>query len=123
MAKQSLVIGIVGYRDYNDYEEFCEYVDDFIATEEVEVESIVSGGAKGTDKLAERYARDHNIRLVVYKAEWSKYGNPKAAHIRNRFIVEDSDLIIAFLSPKSKGTRNTIAIAEELDVPVHIIYI
>lgn len=36
-----------------------------------------------------------------------------AAYVRNRYIVEAADEVVAFFDGKSKGTRNTIALAGE----------
>ncbi|MBQ8538780.1 MAG: DUF2493 domain-containing protein [Ruminococcus sp.] len=35
---------------------------------------IVSGHCKGVDMLAERYAKENNYTIELYKAEWNKYG-------------------------------------------------
>ena len=60
-------IAVVGSRDFDDYELFSDVMDDFLsAYGEV---TFVSGGSRGADKLAERYAEDHDIDIVIFKAE------------------------------------------------------
>ena len=98
-------VAIVGYRLFKDYDRFGEIVDKFL--EENDVKMIISGGATGADKLADRYAREHNIPLEVYPADWKKLGK-RAGPVRNTQIVKRADVVIAFLSKKSKGTLDTI---------------
>jgi hypothetical protein len=47
---------------------------------------IVSGGARGADTLAERYAKDNGLEFVEFKAEWDKYGK-SAGFIRNEKCI------------------------------------
>ena len=48
-----------------------------------ECSSIISGGAKGIDQAADRYAQENNIPLVVHLADYQKYGRG-ATHVRNK---------------------------------------
>jgi len=58
-------LGIVGYRDFNDYNKFKNIVEDYI--EEVgKPEIIISGGAKGVDTMAEKYAKENKYQMKVY---------------------------------------------------------
>ncbi len=76
-----------------------------------EITTVISGGANGVDALAEEYARENNIHLVVHYANWEN--GRSAGPLRNTKIVADSDYLIAFLSDKSKGTLDTIRKAEK----------
>jgi len=102
-------LGIVGYRYFNNYSYFKECLKNF-----KNIKRIVSGGANGTDTMAEIYAKEMNIPITFHKPEWDKYGK-KAGPIRNKLIVEDSDVVIAFLHYKSIGTINTINICKRLN--------
>jgi hypothetical protein len=44
-----------------------------------QVTEIVSGGARGVDRLGERYARQHGLPCTVFPAEWDKYGKSAGA--------------------------------------------
>lgn len=71
------------------------------------VTEIVSGGAKGIDSCAEKYAKANGIKLTVFLPEYKKYG--RAAPLRrNDEIIAYSDLIIAFWDGQSKGTKFVI---------------
>ncbi len=112
-------LGIAGSRKYFDYSEFEQIVTNLINIQGWSVENIVSGGAQGTDKMAERYSKDHNINMVVLSPEWNKYGK-SAGYITNKDIVKLSDVVIAFPAPDSKGTRHTISFAQQMNKPVHV---
>lgn len=81
-----------------------------------QISSIISGGAKGADSLAEQYANLNNIDTIIFKPDWSI--GKGAAAIRNIKIVENSDIIIAFWDGVSKGTRMTIDMAASKNVKV-----
>ena len=80
---------------------------------------LLSGGAKGVDASAREYAESHGLELREYLPEYSRYG--RAAPLkRNRTIVEQADLVLAFWDGASKGTGNVIQLCEKLGVPVRV---
>ena len=97
------------------------YVNDlqkFIPSETTE---IVSGGAKGIDACAARYAASNNIKLTVFLPEYNRYG--RAAPLkRNLKIIEYADLVIAFWDGKSKGTKYVIdnCKKQNIELIIHI---
>lgn len=107
---------IVGSRHFTDYELFCEVCDTF----KCQMQRIVSGGARGADTLAERYAKENRIELLVFPAEWHLYGKA-AGPKRNQQIVDEADHMIAFLAPHSKGTRNSITLAQRKGIPTDVV--
>ncbi len=72
-----------------------------------ETSLIISGGANGIDKLAEKYAKENNIPTLIIEPEYSKY-RKNAPLVRNKKIVESADLIIAFWDGISNGTKDVI---------------
>ena len=115
-AKLPFILAIVGSRKFADYGHLCC----ILRQVQTRIDGIVSGGAPGADTLAEHYAHEHNIPMIVHRAEWDRYGK-SAGLRRNARIVADADAMIAFLAPESKGTRNSIKLAEQKGIPVHII--
>lgn len=99
-------LGIVGSRDFDNYLIFCDKVDAVRETHP-EIDTIVSGGARGADSYAEKYAHENGLNLIVHQADWNKYGRA-AGFKRNQLIWDDSDVIIAFWDGESKGTKHTI---------------
>lgn len=120
---------IAGPRDYTDYQTFCQ-VADYILQEKVSqgyIIEIVSGGAKGADKMAEKYAKERGFLLTVMEADWKSYGN-MAGHIRNREMhkyinTKKERGCLCFWSTKnrSRGTRGNfeLALVKKIQIAVY----
>jgi predicted Rossmann fold nucleotide-binding protein DprA/Smf involved in DNA uptake len=80
---------------------------------------VISGGAKGADRLAERWARRSGIEVKIFKPDRKKYRHPY--HHRNRLIAEACDVLIAFWDGHSSGTKYTIDYARRMGKPVTVI--
>lgn len=113
-------VAVVGSREFDSYKLVENTVDSILAERGLKDVLIVSGGARGVDTLAELYAIRRNLPKKVYKANWTEYGKA-AGPLRNTQIVENSDLIIAFRLPGSRGTQNTINQAKERGVETIVI--
>lgn len=75
---------------------------------------VLEGGARGADRIAGEAARELNIPVRVFPAEWDKYGRA-AGPIRNRQMLDECpDLVVAFHSniESSSGTADTLCEAE-----------
>lgn len=111
-------LAIVGSRSFNDYDLMSKTIESLVSINNIEC--IISGGASGADSLAETFAKLNGIELIVYQAEWDKYGK-SAGMIRNADIVNASDGVIAFWDGFSKGTANSISKAEKTNKLIKII--
>jgi len=85
-----------------------------------ECTEIVSGGAKGVDTSAKKYAEAHGIKLTEFLPDYSKYGRGAPLR-RNLEIIAYSDTVLAFWDGKSKGTKYVIDNCKNLGKPVRII--
>lgn len=103
-------IAIVGSRKFNDFELLQKVVDGIINDLNLDDVKIVSGGAKGTDSLAEQYAILKNFETIIFKPDWKRYGRG-AGIVRNKQIVKNSDIVIAFWDAESKGAKSSIDFA------------
>jgi len=112
-------LAIVGSRSFNDYDKAKAIIDEVIA-ENPTINEIVSGGANGADKLAERYAQENNLKIKIFYPEWSKYGK-RAGFIRNEKIWQYADLGIAFWDGKSRGTQHSFDLANKLGKKIIIV--
>ena len=106
---------VAGSRSYNDYEEFRDVMN-FVCKNYHDIE-IVSGGVRGADNLAERYAREKQYKLTIFKADWNLYGNA-AGYKRNIEMQDyiqqvDERLCICFWDGQSKGTQHNFSAAKE----------
>ncbi|MBX3291045.1 MAG: DUF2493 domain-containing protein [Acidobacteria bacterium] len=69
--------------------------------------SIISGGARGVDRLAGEYAASHGIEFTEYLADWDRFGK-RAGFLRNYVMVGEADAVIAVWDGKSSGTKHAI---------------
>lgn len=81
---------------------------------------IVSGGAKGADRLGEVYAAVREYPVKVFKANWDKFGK-SAGYLRNKEMSEYATHLIAFWDGKSKGTKHMIDLAREKGLKIRVI--
>ncbi len=106
---------IAGSRDYHDYDTLLEAIEESSFT----ISEVISGMASGVDQLAIRYAREHNLYLHEYYADWKNYGKA-AGPIRNRLMAENADALIALHAHNSPGTKNMIQIAKGKRLLVYV---
>ena len=79
-------------------------------------DEIISGGARGVDSLGEKYAKQHNIKLTIFKPNWNKYGI-KGGVIRNTQMSRYADCAIV-VHCGSKGSIDMINKMKKLNKPV-----
>jgi len=113
-------VGIVGSRDYNNYNEFKAYINEF--RKHLKIDMIISGGARGIDKMAYDYAVENGITFVCHPPIPDD-GFPRAYFRRNLRIVEMAECLIAFPKGKSTGTRHTISLAKKLSKELYVVEI
>lgn len=94
---------IAGGREFNNYELLKKKCDKILINQN-EIE-IVSGTARGADKLGERYATEKNYSLKKFPANWDLY-KKSAGYKRNEEMAQYADALIAFWNQKSKGTKH-----------------
>lgn len=85
------------------------------------ISKIISGHAKGVDKLGELYAKAHKIPLEIYPAQWEIYGN-RAGYVRNEHMASKADTLIAIWDGVSTGTGHMIDIARSMGLKIFIVY-
>ena len=108
---------IAGSRGFNDYKLLCEVMDTYLNDKMDDIE-IVSGTAKGADKLGERYAEDRGYEIKRFRADWKNLTRPGAiirensfgkydclaGHFRNGLMCEYSNAAVIFNFQNSKGS-------------------
>lgn len=108
-------VAIIGSRTLNNqsYEKLCQLVP-------IGASEIISGGAMGVDKLAERYAKENHLRFTAFLPNYKKYGKT-APILRNTQLVSYSDYVIALWDGTSRGTGNAIATCIKEYTPVRVL--
>lgn len=112
---------VAGGRDFNDYETLSRVLNDtangLYASKAV---SIVSGMARGADMLGHRFAKEHNVKVYEFPADWSGMGKV-AGFKRNEHMAKFADGLLAFWDGTSKGTGHMIGCMRLANKPVHIV--
>jgi hypothetical protein len=109
---------ICGSRGIDEY----KIIEAAIAHFELEgkITTITSGGARGADTLAEKYADNHSIPKVIIKADWATHGKG-AGYIRNAEMINSGvDAVLALWDGQSRGTRNTLELADKKEIKKYI---
>ena len=103
-------LAIVGSREFENYDLLCAEVAKIRETQKIEL--IVSGGAKGADTLAKKYAALNHIPLMEFLPDYERFGRGAPLQ-RNTLIVQNADWVLAFVTASSKGTWDTIRKAQK----------
>ena len=101
---------VAGGRDFDNYPHMREMLDKVLAGLGEDAE-IVSGHAKGADRLGERYAVEKGLRLRVMPADWKSLGRI-AGIFRNQrmldYASEETPMVVAFWDGSSRGTADIL---------------
>lgn len=68
---------------------------------------IVSGGARGVDTCARKYAAEKGLPLKEFLPDYERFGRGAPLR-RNIEIIDYSDLVLAFWDGSSRGTQFVI---------------
>lgn len=113
---------VAGGRDFNDYQmlvrELTTLAEGTYANRAI---SIVSGVARGADALGAHFAKEHNVKLYEFPAEWDRYGK-LAGFIRNEQMGNFADALLAFWDGESSGTKNMIHFMRASGKPHHVFH-
>ena len=112
-------LAVVGGRTFNDYDRLAIILESL--RDSFGFTTIVSGGAIGADSLAAQFADDHNMMKIIHLPNWGLHGKA-AGFIRNKDIINDADMVVAFWNTTSRGTENSINLAKTAKKPTFIFY-
>ena len=122
MEFRVIIAGSRAFADYNLLKSKCDfYLQRKLLDPNTEV-IVISGGASGADTLGEKYAKERNLRVERYNADWKKYGK-SAGYRRNKQMAEVGNALIAFRSgyAENKGTDNMINVARSEKLLVRVV--
>jgi hypothetical protein len=72
-----------------------------------DITEVVSGAARGADRLGEDWAEQFGIPVNSHPADW-KYHGKKAGILRNKDMADYADQAIILWDGYSPGTKNMI---------------
>ena len=81
---------------------------------------IVSGGARGADRVGEFVGRFYNIPIKQFIPDWEGLGK-RAGFVRNAEMGDYADALLAFWDKNSKGTAHMIQTAKQKGLIVKVI--
>lgn len=109
---------VAGSRTFNDYHLLVEKLDFFLKNQK-DV-TIISGTARGADKMGEDYAHQNNHKVEQYPAMWDIYGK-KAGYMRNEEMANVADGAVIFWDGESKGTKHMIDLCKKNKIKLRIV--
>jgi hypothetical protein len=109
---------VAGSRDYEDYATVAAT----LLQMEWFITEIVSGGCRGVDQLAIRWAKENDYKCTIFIPNWTVY-HKAAGPIRNKKMAQYGDGLIAFWDGVSRGTKNMIDCALEVGMFIKVIKI
>lgn len=107
---------IAGSRTIND----PSLVEEAVRKSGFKITEVISGGARGIDRLAEAWARRSNLPVRCFPAEWNRYGK-QAGHLRNEQMADDAEGLIAVWDGRSPGTGQMIKVAKKKGLKVFVL--
>ena len=105
-----------GSRTFSDYQRLCQV----LASDRQHITKVITGGARGADRLGFRWAVRHHVHSHCFAADWERFG--KAAGVcRNHQMAQAGAVLVAFHVHNSPGTAHMIACMRALGKPVVVI--
>ena len=103
---------IVGSRSIKNFD-----LSPYVSTD---VDTIISGGAAGIDRLAEQYADLHRLTKYIVQPRYDLYG--RAAPLkRNEQMVDMADAVLIVWDGQSKGAKYTLEYAKKTKKPTTLV--
>lgn len=104
---------ICGGRDIFNYALLLQALDAYRG----DVTEVVSGACTGVDHLGELWARENNIPISYFPADWNLHGK-SAGPIRNSEMAAYADAMVALWDSESVGTADMLkkAINKKIDI-------
>ena len=83
---------------------------------------IISGAARGVDRIGEEYAAARGFLCKRFSADWDTHGK-RAGYLRNCQMADNADALVAFWDGESPGTRHMIQTAKNSGLVVRVIHV
>lgn len=130
---------IAGSREVTDYNLVKDAMEEAISKFKKKPTEIVSGGARGVDKLGEKWADENGVNCTVFEADWGnikgenvrlkkkvnpftkkeEFYNANAGFDRNQKMAEYADVLVA-INLGTPGTEDMISRMKKLKKPVYV---
>lgn len=113
---------ICGSRDWTNKQLIKKELIELLETTKIEV--IIHGGCRGADLLAGEVAKELNIPVEEYLADWKKHGK-SAGPKRNQQMLDEGKptFVLAFHDDidESKGTKDMVLRAKKAGIKFKVV--
>jgi hypothetical protein len=109
---------VAGSRGINDFQEVIHAIS-LTGLRDDDISHIVSGTARGVDRMGEQWAHMRDIDIIRMPANWNKYGK-SAGYIRNEQMAQTADILVAVWDGESRGTSHMINLAKQYGLDVYV---
>ena len=106
---------IAGSRACTHYDDLLRAIDAISWAPSV----VLSGTARGVDRLGERWARESGVPIEQFPADWDQYGK-SAGYKRNAEMAQNAEALVALWDFESRGTEHMIQLATKAGLVVYV---
>jgi len=109
---------IAGSRNFEDYSLLKSTLD--CMAEIYDDIEIISGGARGADRLGEQWARENSLKIHTFIPNWDGLGK-SAGYRRNEDMAKFGDALVCFWDCQSRGTEHMINLAKKYNLKIKVV--
>ena len=112
---------IAGSRDGIAYGDVLFAMEEAARVSDIRPSLVISGTARGTDRLGEFWAGRNGVPVRRMPADWKTHGPALAGRLRNEQMAEVAEALVAVWNGRSSGTAHMIdtAVKRGLRIYVH----
>lgn len=107
---------VCGGRDFDDFGLMRDVLTEFEGGH-AGITTLIHGGARGADALAEAWATMRRIPCAAFPADWSRHGKA-AGPIRNQQMLDEGKPDYAIAFPGGRGTDDMAERCIKAGVPL-----
>ena len=107
---------VAGGRDFSDYGRLKAAMAEALGDLPLDQLEVVSGAARGADRLGEQWAQENGVVLRQFPADWNRHGR-SAGFRRNEEMADYADAVLVM--PGGNGTDHMARIAAGRGMTVH----
>ncbi len=83
-------------------------------------DEVISGTARGADSLGEEWAKEVDVKVTRYPAQWDRYGK-SAGYRRNELMALLATHAIVFWDGESRGAKHMILMAKKENLGLKVV--
>lgn len=84
------------------------------------ITEVVSGGARGTDRLGEWIAKKKGIPVKQFIPDWDGPAGKGAGYVRNEEMAKYADALIVLIYNNSRGSEHMLRMAKKYGLKTHV---